>query len=356
VPALALTDITVALFGPPLANHLIHLDSIRKEITISGMKAARRRHGDPCFSGVTCAPKPDRCELIAILNWKQATFCALVLVLSAIPLHAQRTTPAIGGPGNGASLPCNPAGYRCPGVQPEWKGMDTIPPLPTPAARDDDNCLPWKLSGGRATVVSVTSLKIPSNARREYQEGCKANSKKQFDEAEQHARSAIDKYQSYAAAWVLLGLVLEQQNKGPEASEACAHAAKMDSTYLPAYLCQAEFSIRNQEWQRALNLASLGLGLNSVGDGYIYYYRADAYFHLNILDDAKRSALQAEAIDVKLNENPLYFLLAQIYDAEGDSANAATQLRKILKHRSDPQQEDAAKQFLTRLDSPKDTN
>jgi hypothetical protein len=320
------------------------------------MKIGRRRHGGPCFSRVICAPKPDRRELNAILNWKQAAFCALVLALSAIPLYAQRDNPAIGGPGNGRTLPCNPAGYRCSGVEHEWKGMEPLPPLPTPAARDDDNCLPWKLLGGRSTVVSVTSLKVPSKARREYQKGCKANNKKQFDEAEQHTRSAIDKYQSYAAAWVLLGLVLEQQNKGPEASEACAHAAKVDSTYLPAYLCQAEFSIRNQEWRRALNLASLGLGLNSMGDGYIYYYRASAYFHLNLLDDAKKSALKAETIGVKRNANPIYFLLAQIYDAEGDRAEAATQLRKILKHHSDPQQEDAAKQFLTRLESPKDTN
>ena len=66
------------------------------------------------------------------------------------------------------------------------------------------------------------------------------------------------------------------------------------------------------------NLSNLALGLNSEGDGYAYYYRAAALFHMKNLVEAKKSALQASEIDVHHNDVPLYFLLAHIYEAEGD--------------------------------------
>jgi len=166
---------------------------------------------------------------------------------------------------------------------------------------------------------------------------------------------AFEKFQSYPAAWVMLGMILEEQHKRQEARDACDHAMTIDSKYLPAYLCQAEFSARNREWERVLNVANLTLGLNSAGDGYANYYRATSFFHMKNLVEAKKSALQASEIDVNHNNGPLYFLLAQIYEAEGDKTEAEAQIRLFLKYHTDPQQEVAAKQFLAKLESHPDT-
>jgi tetratricopeptide (TPR) repeat protein len=233
--------------------------------------------------------------------------------------------------------------------------MPDVPPLLKPVIADDEKCLPWNVSEVRATAVSVARLQIPSKARREFEKACDASNKNKFEEAEQHARGAIDKFQSYAAAWVMLGVILEEQHKAQDARDACSHASTIDPTYLPAYLCAAEFSVRNQEWEQVLNLANLALGLNSEGDAYAYYYRAMAYYHTNKLVEAKKSALEAAEIDVNHNQVSLYFLLARIYEAEGDKINAATQLRQILKHHTDRQQEDAAKQDLAKLESQPDS-
>jgi len=149
----------------------------------------------------------------------------------------------------------------------------------------------------------------------------------------------------------MLGIVLEEQNKRQEGHDACDHAVTIDSTYLPAYLCQAEISARNREWEQVLKLANLALDLTSPGDGYAYYYRAAALFHTKNLVEAKKSALQASEMDVNHNNGPLYFLLAQIYAAEGDKTQAEAQLQLILKHPTDRRQEDAAKQFLAKLES-----
>jgi hypothetical protein len=54
-----------------------------------------------------------------------------------------------------------------------------------------------------------------------------------------------------------------------------------------------------------------------------------------------------------LNHNylPLYFLLAQIYAAQGDKVAAAAQLRIALKNHNDPAQEVVARRYLAKLET-----
>src|SRR5215469_11062580 len=151
-----------------------------------------------------------------------------------------------------------------------------IPQPLKPVVIEDERCLPWSISATRDTAVSVTRLKVPSSARSEFDKACDANTKNKFDEAEKHARAAIDKFPSYAAAWVLLGVLQEEQKQPDQAQDTCSHAAAVDSKYAPAYLCQAELATRRSQWDEVLNVASTALGLNSAADGYVHYYRATA--------------------------------------------------------------------------------
>jgi len=287
----------------------------------------------------SCQLRPDRYSLSAVLSWKQLLLCGLAMVVSVIPLGAQkiRYSPSFGVEGN---PPVN--------VVHNWT-FNTNP------MADEEKCFPWKLAAVRSTTVSVTRLKVPSNARIEYEKACDASNRNRFEEAEQHARNAIDKFQDYSAAWVMLGMIHEEQHKAQEARDACSHAAAIDATYLPAYLCAAEVSARNREWEQVLNAADLALGLKSEGDPYANYYRAMAYLHKKNPVEAEKSALQAVEIDVNHNEPSFYLLLAQIYEREGDSANAIAQLQQFLKHHTDRQQENAAKRFLAKLESQQST-
>ena len=153
----------------------------------------------------------------------------------------------------------------------------------------------------------------------------------------------------------MLGVILEEQHKAQQARDACSRAAAIDAGYLPAYLCAAEISARNREWEQELNAADLALALKSEDDPYAYYYRAMAYLHMNNPFEAKKSALQAVENDVSHNEPTFYFLLAQIYEREGDSANAIAQLKQFLKYPTFRQQEDAAKRSLAKLGSQQST-
>lgn len=302
--------------------------------------------------------------------------CALAVACLALPCRAQKGGGSAGGGGGGktgggagggaGAGNRGPTGGGFPGGSfPNVYGNspDTVAlpqpmpniPAPRPVVSEDEKCLPWNISEGRDTAVSVTRLKITSKARGEYEKACDSNNKGKFDMAEQHVRAAIDKFKDYSAAWVLLGVILEEQHKRPEARDACEHAMTIDTKYSPAYLCQAEFSTREQEWQSVTNAANTALGLNSTGDGYAYYYLATAQFHTNHLTEAKKTALQATEIDVNHNDVPLYFLLAQIYDTEGNKPEAEAQLRQILKHHVAKEQETAARQYLADLQSRPET-
>ena len=227
---------------------------------------------NPCFSGALSrqfgsSPKGGRYRFAAILNWKQAVFCALTMAVLAFPCRAQkggypgsaRTNQGAAG-GSGLGL-----GY--PPITGPVPASNTRSPS-KPGVFSDEDCLPWNVSDGRGATVSVARLNVPSMARSEYQKACDSNNNNKFEDAELHVHRAIDTFQTYPAAWVMLGMILEEQHKRQEARDACDHAMTIDSKYLPAYLCQAEFSARNREWERVLNVANLTLGLNSAGDGY----------------------------------------------------------------------------------------
>jgi Tetratricopeptide repeat len=325
------------------------------------MKYARDT-GRGLLSSVTVgwfeALKSDGAKRAAVLNWRRAACCASIVICLSVPSSAQKgggtgggRTPSSSGP---VMRPTAPPVYGEPYPPPVTQPVPNIPTPSKPIVIEDENCLPWSISSAQDAAVSVTRLQVPSGARSEYKKACEANGKNKFDEAEKRARGAIDKFGRYSAAWVMLGVTLEEQKKREEANDACVHAATIDPKYLPAYLCQAELSTRNQEWDKVLNLADLAVGLNYAGDGYAYYYRATALYHTKHFADAKKDALHAQEIDVKRNEVPLYFLLAQIYEAEGNKTEAAAQLRLVLKGHLAPQQETAARQYLAELEGQPD--
>ncbi len=180
-------------------------------------------------------------------------------------------------------------------------------------------------------TASVTTLQIPRKAQKEYEAACAALKLNNLPETERHLRRATEIYPKSVAGWVMLGQTLETTQQTAAARSACARASTADPNYLPAYLCLAEIAGREQEWNEVLNLTKRALELDPVNDAYAYFFRAIAYFNLNQLPEAQDGALQAEAIDRDHHEPLVQYLLAQIYEAEHDSAAATAHLREYQK-------------------------
>jgi tetratricopeptide (TPR) repeat protein len=210
--------------------------------------------------------------------------------------------------------------------------------------------LAWTVVGVQGPSISVKALQVPGKARSEYWKGCSAWRGKKPADAEQHLRKAVQEYPRYAAAWVLLGQVLEAGDRVEEAQGACSQASSVDSDYVWAYLCLADVAERQEKWNQALDVATNALALDAK-DVYGYFYCALAQFRLGQLPAAEKDALEAIDADRFHRVPQAHLLLAQIYGAQHDPVQAAAQLRAYLIVAPDSPESAGVKKSLADLES-----
>jgi tetratricopeptide (TPR) repeat protein len=208
------------------------------------------------------------------------------------------------------------------------------------------NCFLAPLNGLEIAPAGTADMQVPVRTLHEFEEACAALRSKRMADAEGHLRKAVKQDPKFSEAWVLLGQIFEAQQKMEEAHEACS---KPTGSYLPAYLCLADISARAKNWDDVLRLSSLALEIDPATAASAYAYNAAANFNLHNLPAAERSALRALEIDTTNSDPRVHFLLAQIYEAKGDRAGQAGQLREYLKFVTDPADEELVKKVLANL-------
>jgi tetratricopeptide (TPR) repeat protein len=221
----------------------------------------------------------------------------------------------------------------------------------SPLIGQGGNCFLPPLNGLDRSSVGVTDLQAPSKAQREEMEGCAALRNNKAVEAEAHLRKAVKEWSKYSAPWVVLGQILEAQQKLDRAYDACSKPLTDDPKYLPAYLCMADVSAHSEKWNQVLQLSNRALELDPSNNAVAYDYNAAANLHLHRLPEAEKSALKALEIDKNNTDPRVHFLLAQIYAAQGDREKEAAQLREYLKFASDPNDVAMVKGYLTKLEA-----
>jgi tetratricopeptide (TPR) repeat protein len=300
------------------------------------------RRGGPAMppSGVR------RCRSLA--TWR--TWVAAAVVLSAFqvsPLAAQQSRPDT--PGAPASDVSNiPKSIT-----------DTLDRVsvrtPNPQARQqtvvkDETCLLAPLTLVASPTIAAGQLRIKAKARNEYEQACKDLKSNQAADGEKHLRKALQHDSKYAAGWVTLGQVLAAQQRPDEALNACLQGSVADASYVPAYLCLADMAARARQWDQVLKTSERALQLDPVNNALAYEYHAAANLNVHNLAAAEKSALRAAEIDKDHRDPRAYFILAQIYEAKGDSANEAAQLREYLKYARSPGDIAAVRQYLSKLE------
>jgi tetratricopeptide (TPR) repeat protein len=280
---------------------------------------------------------------------------ACVLILSIMPALAQR------GAG-GTHPPPPPQTPAPPPVQPPTTSPTVFDqnrlimnsnnkPVSSQIAKND-NCFLSPLHGLQTSTVGLADLQVPEKAQREYEDGCNALRKNKMTDAETRMRKAVKHWPTYLAAWVVLGQILEAQQKLEAARDACSQALAANSNYLPAYLCLADISAHSQYWDEVLRLSTRALEIDPTNDPVAYDYNAAAHFNLKHLPEAEKSALRAAEMDKNNLDPRVHFLLAQIYEAKGNREGEAAQLREYLKYANDPNDVAMAKHYLAELEKP----
>jgi tetratricopeptide (TPR) repeat protein len=180
-------------------------------------------------------------------------------------------------------------------------------------------------------AVSATSLLVPNNARKEFDQGVKDLHNNRLPQATQHLERAVGTYDKYAAAWNELGKAYAANHQMAKARESYEKAIAADSKYAPPYVSLAAVKLEDQDYEGALETAGKAVELDpAIVMGIAGYIQAVANFRLNRLDAAEQSLLAVEK-GPHQNIPQLHAMLADLYLRKQDSLNAAAQMRAYLK-------------------------
>lgn len=317
--------------------------------------------------------RPFMGPLASVVNLAQrarpVALCALAMGFFATAVFAQnipnppRTNSGITGTMSGGTVgsPCaGPIVYSAvcdPGAGPRgmdasiFGGMASMPGGDTLGITSAESCNTWTEAGVHSPTVSATRLEVPSKASSEYQKACGAFKDKRFSVAEDTVRKAIDLDPNYAAAWVVLGQVLDAQNKTDDARKACSQAMTVDPTYVPPYICLADFAAKDNNWDEVSHLSTRALELDPVSDVYAFYFIAAAEYHFHQIVKAESDALAAVKLDSWHHLPQLHRLLAKIYEIKGDSHAEMAQLKEYLKQAPNSDDSAAMKSLLAQLEA-----
>jgi tetratricopeptide (TPR) repeat protein len=193
-------------------------------------------------------------------------------------------------------------------------------------------------------TVSASAYRAPKDAIRAYEKGLQAAKKNDFANARKCFAKAVDIYPAYANAWFQLGTVLQNDQQHEAARAAFTQAATADNRFLPPYLSLSVMAFQAEEWKDVLSYTSHILDLDSMHHvaGYVldldssdytgaYYFNAYANYKLKRFEEAEKSGLKAEHMDLLSRFPQLHLLLAEIFARKQNYDTAIIEARTYLE-------------------------
>jgi len=213
-------------------------------------------------------------------------------------------------------------------------------------------------------TVSAVPYKLPKDARKAYEKGVQAEKNGKLADAQKNLETAVKIYPNSANAWYQLGTVLQKQERKDEARKAYRQATTIDGKFLPPYLSLASMAYQAANWSEVLDLTghildldplnhaavnSYILDLDPVNYAGAYFYHAMASYQLNKFEDAERSALKAEHLDLRTHFPQLHLLVAEIFARKNDYAVAIAEIETYLALAPHAENADQARERLANL-------
>ena len=218
-------------------------------------------------------------------------------------------------------------------------------------------------------TLSATPFKAPKDATRAYEKGLEAESNGKLANARKYFETAVRIYPVYASAWYQLGTVLREQNDNEAARKAFTRATTINTSFLPPYLSLAIMAYEAENWTEVLSFTDHILDLDPLhlnhaqATSYIvdldplnyaeaYFYNAVANYRLNKIEDAEKSALTAEHVDLLSHFLPqLHLLLAKIFVLKGNYARAISEIQTYLEFVPHDKDADRLREQLAKLET-----
>lgn len=216
----------------------------------------------------------------------------------------------------------------------------------------------------KGMTLNAAVYNAPKDARRAFEKGIEAEKHGKLADARQYLQKAVEIYPRYTSAWFQLGKVLQKETQYPAARTAYTQATTIDSKFMPAYLSLASMAFLTQDWTQVLNLTNHVLDGDPLRyadvTGYIldldpldyaeaYFYNSAANYKLNNIEDAEKSGLKAERLDVRPRFPQLHLLLANIFAQKNNYATAISEAKIYLELAPNAKDADQVRERLAKL-------
>ncbi len=214
-------------------------------------------------------------------------------------------------------------------------------------------------------ALDATPYKAPKDARKAYEKGVQAEKNGNLAEAHKYFENAVKLYPNSANTWFQFGIVLQKENQPDAARTAYTQATTIDTRFLPPYLSLASISYQAGNWTEVLDLTGHILNLDPMNhvaaNNYIldldpmnyadaYFYNAMASYKLNKIEDAEKSALKAEHLDLRTHFPQVHLLLAEIFARKDHYAVAIAQMQTYLALAPNAKDADHVRAQLAKLE------
>jgi len=195
-------------------------------------------------------------------------------------------------------------------------------------------------------TLDARPYQAPRDASKAYEKGLEAETNGKLPDAREYFETAVKIYPNFANAWFRLGGVLRKENQNDAARKAFTEAVTIDVKFSQPYLSLASMAYDAGNWTEVLDFTRHLLNLDPWRQvettGYIldfdaldyaevYFYDAYANYKLNRIEDAEKSGLKAERIDVRTRFPRVHLLLAEIFARKDNYASAISETKTYLE-------------------------
>jgi len=184
-------------------------------------------------------------------------------------------------------------------------------------------------SGG--SFLSATTAAAPSDAKKLYEKGREAASKKKWDDAQQKLEKAVQVYPQFAVAWVELARVQVQKKDVPGAQKSLSQALQADSKLISPYHELAAIAYDRQQWQQVADNVSHEMQLDPQAYPEDWFYSAASNYYLYNFDAAEKSVRAGLRADPQHKFPKMEYLLGVTLVQQRNFSEALTHMRNYVQ-------------------------
>lgn len=179
------------------------------------------------------------------------------------------------------------------------------------------------------TIVPAIRLKIPDNARNEFDKGSKAMEQKKWDESRKHFQAAVDLYPDYDLAYNGLGSACWELKDIPAAQRAFLKATELNNKFAGAQRNLARILLSDHNYQEVAALLNLSLEVEPM-NAWALTNAAYAELQLHKFKEAADHALRVHGLPHDGLANA-HVVAGYALEALGQTQQAAEQWKLYLK-------------------------